>query len=108
MGAAFADFFVYTGGVSRDGVGVLDGGGVGVFARGCWLRTERARGRIAAYAGARIATAEECLLNGCHLSAKREVRVGASGRLANQAARRSRLTAAAVATFCRPALASPR
>ena len=41
-------------------------------------------------------------------AAKREVRVGASGRPANHAARRSRLMAAAAATFCRPALASPR
>jgi hypothetical protein len=41
-------------------------------------------------------------------AAKREVRVGASGRPPNQAAKRSRLTAAAVATFCRPVLAKPR
>src|SRR5215204_6693750 len=41
-------------------------------------------------------------------AAKREMRVGASGRWANQAARRSRLRAAAVATVCRPVLASPR
>src|SRR5215207_1479007 len=39
-------------------------------------------------------------------AAKREMRVGASGRWANQAARRSRLRAAAVATVCRPVLAS--
>jgi acetyltransferase-like isoleucine patch superfamily enzyme len=43
---------------------------------GNWLRTELEPVRIAAYAGARITTAEECLLNGCHLSAKREVRIG--------------------------------
>jgi hypothetical protein len=41
-------------------------------------------------------------------AAKRDTRVGASGRLVNQAARRSRLSAAAAATFCRPVLASPR
>jgi carbonic anhydrase/acetyltransferase-like protein (isoleucine patch superfamily) len=41
-----------------------------------WLRTELEPVRIAAYAGARIATGPECLLNGCHLSAKREVRLG--------------------------------
>lgn len=41
-------------------------------------------------------------------AAKREVRVGASGRSANHAARRSRLRAAAVATCCSPALARPR
>jgi acetyltransferase-like isoleucine patch superfamily enzyme len=43
---------------------------------GAWLRTELEPVRIAAYAGARIATGPECLLNGCHLSAKREVRLG--------------------------------
>jgi len=41
-------------------------------------------------------------------AAKREMRVGASGRPANQAAIRSRLMAAAVATCCRPVLARPR
>jgi hypothetical protein len=41
-------------------------------------------------------------------AANREVRVGASGRPANQAAIRSRLTAAAVAMCCRPVLARPR
>jgi hypothetical protein len=40
--------------------------------------------------------------------AKREVRVGASGRWANHAPSRSRLIAAAVARLCRPILASPR
>ena len=43
---------------------------------GSWLRTELEPVRIAAYEGARIVTSEECLLNGCHLSAKREVRIG--------------------------------
>ena len=43
---------------------------------GTWLRTELEPVRIAAYAGARIATGSECLLNGCHLSAKRELRLG--------------------------------
>lgn len=43
---------------------------------GTWLRTELEPVRIAAYQGARIATGAECLLNGCHLSAKREVRLG--------------------------------
>src|SRR3954447_26531636 len=41
-------------------------------------------------------------------AAKREMRVGASGRPANQAATRSRLRAAAVATCCRRVLARPR
>jgi len=41
-------------------------------------------------------------------AAKREVRVGASGRLASQAAIRSRLMAAAVAKVCSPVLARPR
>jgi hypothetical protein len=40
--------------------------------------------------------------------AKREVRVAASGRLANHMASRSRLRAAAMATFCSPTLANPR
>jgi transposase-like protein len=40
--------------------------------------------------------------------AKRDVRVRASGRLAIQAARRSRLMAAAVATFCSAVLTKPR
>src|SRR3954466_9766186 len=42
------------------------------------------------------------------IAAKREVRVGASGRWANHAPSRSRLIAAAVATLCRPILASPQ
>ena len=41
-------------------------------------------------------------------AAKREVRVAARGTARNQAASRSRLTAAAVATCCRCVLASPR
>ena len=43
---------------------------------GTWLRTELESVRIAAYTGARIATGPECLLNGCHVSSKREVRLG--------------------------------
>jgi Ca2+-binding RTX toxin-like protein len=41
-------------------------------------------------------------------AAKRDVRVGASGRWSNQAAMRSRSSAAAVATFCSPVFAKPR
>src|SRR3954452_23567926 len=41
-------------------------------------------------------------------AAKRETRVGASGRLANHAAMRSTLKAAAMATFCNVTLTSPR
>jgi hypothetical protein len=41
-------------------------------------------------------------------AAKREMRVGARGRPANQAATRSRVRAAAVATCCRRVLARPR
>ena len=41
-------------------------------------------------------------------AAKREMRVGASGRPVNQAVTRSRLRAAAVATCCRRVLARPR
>src|ERR671928_1004462 len=40
--------------------------------------------------------------------AKRDLRVGASGRPSSHAARRSRFSAAAVATFCRCIFASPR
>lgn len=43
---------------------------------GTWLRTELEPVRIAAYRGARIVTGSECLLNGCHVSAKQEVRLG--------------------------------
>jgi acetyltransferase-like isoleucine patch superfamily enzyme len=43
---------------------------------GTWLRTELEPVRIAAYRGARIRTGPECLLNGCHVSAKQEVQLG--------------------------------
>jgi len=42
----------------------------------CWLRTEVEPVRILAFAGARIAIGPGALLNGCHLSAKREVVLG--------------------------------
>jgi Bacterial transferase hexapeptide (six repeats) len=41
-----------------------------------WLRTELEPVRIAAFEGARIAVGADALLNGCHLSAKREVTLG--------------------------------
>src|SRR5262249_30847386 len=55
---------------------LIESGAEVEIAPGTWLRTELESVRIAAYTGARIATGPECLLNGCHLSAKREVRLG--------------------------------
>jgi maltose O-acetyltransferase len=43
---------------------------------GTWLRTELAPIRIFAFEGARISVGPEGFLNGCHLSAKRELRLG--------------------------------
>lgn len=43
---------------------------------GSWLRTEIAPLRLVAFAGARLEIGPEGFLNGCHLSAKRELRVG--------------------------------
>ncbi len=43
---------------------------------GTWLRTDVAPVHIAAFAGARIEIGPESFLNGCHISAKREVRLG--------------------------------
>jgi hypothetical protein len=54
---------------------IEDGAEVEIGA-GTWLRTELEPVRVAAYAGARIATGPDCLLNGCHLSAKRELGLG--------------------------------
>lgn len=41
-----------------------------------WLRTEIDEVHLVAFAGARMKVGPEALLNGCHLSAKREVVVG--------------------------------
>jgi maltose O-acetyltransferase len=43
---------------------------------GTWLRTDLCEVHVIAFAGARIAIGPECFLNGCHLSAKREVALG--------------------------------
>lgn len=43
---------------------------------GSWLRTEVTGIHIAAFAGAQIEIGPEAFLNGCHLSAKRELRLG--------------------------------
>ncbi len=43
---------------------------------GTWLRTELGSIHLIAFAGARIQIGRDGLLNACHLSAKREVRVG--------------------------------
>jgi len=43
---------------------------------GTWLRTEVGPIHVVAWSGARIEIGPEGLLNGCHLSAKRELRIG--------------------------------
>jgi maltose O-acetyltransferase len=43
---------------------------------GTWLRTEMGEIHLAAFAGARLVVGPEGLLNGCHVSAKREVILG--------------------------------
>ena len=43
---------------------------------GTWLRTEICEVHVIAFAGARIEIGPEAFLNGCHLSAKREVVLG--------------------------------
>jgi acetyltransferase-like isoleucine patch superfamily enzyme len=43
---------------------------------GTWLRSDLAPLRIYAFEGARIHIGPDCFLNGCHLSAKRELRLG--------------------------------
>jgi len=43
---------------------------------GTWLRTQVAELHLVAFAGARIEIGPESFLNGCHLSAKREVVLG--------------------------------
>jgi acetyltransferase-like isoleucine patch superfamily enzyme len=52
---------------------LLEPGAEVVIREGAWLRTEAAPVLIAAFAGARIEVGPDCLLNGCHLSAKRSV-----------------------------------
>jgi len=43
---------------------------------GTWLRTEVGELHLVAFEGARLRVGPECLLNGCHLSAKQEVTLG--------------------------------
>jgi carbonic anhydrase/acetyltransferase-like protein (isoleucine patch superfamily) len=43
---------------------------------GAWLRTEVGEIHLVAFEGARLRVGPECLLNGCHLSAKQEVTLG--------------------------------
>ncbi len=43
---------------------------------GTWLRTELGPVQLVAFAGARLRIGPESLLNGCHLSAKAELRLG--------------------------------
>jgi len=52
-----------------------------VVERGTWLRTEVGPLTLVAYADARIHVGPHCLFNGCLVSAKRSVRVGAFAML---------------------------
>jgi acetyltransferase-like isoleucine patch superfamily enzyme len=54
----------------------LEAGAEVEIGEGVWLRTEVEPVRIVAAEGARIAIGAEALLNGCHLSAKREIALG--------------------------------
>lgn len=54
----------------------LEAGAEVEIGEGAWLRTEVEPVRIVAAEGARIAIGADALLNGCHLSAKREIALG--------------------------------
>jgi len=61
----------------RDGVRFELGPGARVeIGDDVWLRCDRQALVLAAFAGARVVVGPGCLLNGCHLSAKREIRLG--------------------------------
>jgi len=61
----------------RDGVRFELGPGARVeIGEGTWLRCDRQAVVLAAFAGAGMVVGPGCLLNGCHLSAKREIRLG--------------------------------
>ena len=89
-GFAAAQFDIHPGGRLRIEAGVvterrLDGvrlhvhpGAELVIESGTWLRTEVAPVVIHVYDGARLTIGPHCLLNGCQLSAKREVQIGRS------------------------------
>lgn len=51
-------------------------GGEIVVEEGAWLRTEVAPVTLVAYPGGRLVIGPECLVNGAHLSAKTELRLG--------------------------------
>lgn len=51
-------------------------GGSIEIGEGTWLRTELAPNHLAAFAGARLSLGPMSWLNGCHVSAKREIRGG--------------------------------
>jgi hypothetical protein len=55
---------------------VLEEGARVEVGEGVWLRSELGPVRIFAFAGAELELAPEAFLNGCHVSAKRRVRVG--------------------------------
>ena len=87
---ATAQFDVHPGGRLRMAADVvterrLDGvrlhvhaGGELLIESGAWLRSEVSPVVIHVYEGARLTIGSRCLLNGCQLSAKREVRIGRS------------------------------
>ena len=54
----------------------LEEGAVIEIEEGTWLRTELGPVTLVAFTGARMRIGPECLLNGCHLSAKAEVSLG--------------------------------
>lgn len=85
---AFARFVVAPGGSVRVGRGVVterrrgllsflvEPGGAIEVGEGTWLRTELGPVTLVAFAGGRLEIGPDCMLNGCHLSAKSRVRLG--------------------------------
>jgi maltose O-acetyltransferase len=55
---------------------VLEAGARVAIGERVWLRSELGAVRVFAFAGAEIELADEAFLNGCHVSAKRRLRVG--------------------------------
>jgi hypothetical protein len=55
---------------------VLEPGAVVEIGAGTWLRTEVGDINLMAFANARLSVGPDCLLNGCHLSAKQELVLG--------------------------------
>jgi carbonic anhydrase/acetyltransferase-like protein (isoleucine patch superfamily) len=55
---------------------VVEAGARVAIGEGVWLRSELGPVRVFAFAGAELELAPEAFLNGCHVSAKRRLRVG--------------------------------